>query len=136
MSLKDKLRSLIEATFTSKKAFIAQQSTVNYNEQSTSSVTSGQTFVSTINGYARLHAVTNGANGELSVDFGVSDRLVTVQARQSGNWVDFLFPVAKGNTYRIQGSDLESATVTLFSLIGGGILALLSSLFAEVAYVF
>ena len=114
----------------------------NYNGQiSGVTLVNEQTVVSPVNGYLRVHGEVSdngGEDNEVNVTISSTNRIVTTQGKNNGNWIDFLFPVQKGVSYEFGFLNIQTARYDIFPLVGGGLRALLRKLcrgFGEVCYV-
>ena len=131
------IKSLVEKLF----QLSGSQAMPNYNGQiSGVTLVNGQTVVSPVNGYLRVHAVVTdngGGNNEVNVTISSTNRIVTTQGKNNGNWIDFLFPVQKGVSYEFGFLDIQTARYDIFPLVGGGLRAFwrwLKRGFGEAAY--
>ena len=113
----------------------------NYNGQiSGVTLVNKQTVVSPVNGYLRVHGEVSdngGEDNEVNVTISSTNRIVTTQGKNNGNWIDFLFPVQKGVSYEFGFLNIQAARYDIFPLVGGGLRALLRKLFGvfgEVCY--
>ena len=114
----------------------------NYNGQiSGVTLVNKQTVVSPVNGYLRVHGEVSdngGEDNEVNVTISSTNRIVTTQGKNNGNWIDFLFPVQKGVSYEFGFLNIQTARYDIFPLVGGGLRAFLRWLkrgFGEVCYV-
>lgn len=113
----------------------------NYNGQILGvTLINEQTVVSPVNGYLRVHAVVTdngGEDNEVNIAVSSTNRIVTTQGKNNGNWIDFLFPVQKGVSYRFGFLNIQTARYDIFPLVGGGLTAFVRWLkrgFGEVQY--
>lgn len=118
MSLKDKLRSLIESTFTSKKAFIAEQALPASNYAGINvplQNVDGWTYVPPADGY-------------LKADVFSADQVFLHSGLLSyvdgGDRKGVFIPVRKGDGVSVGTANYQSGSnLTFFPLIGGGYLS-------------
>lgn len=118
MSLKDKLRSLIEATYTSKKAYIAEQALPANNNAGVNvplQNSDGWTYVPPADGY-------------LKADIFSADQVFLHSGLLSyvdgGDRKGVFIPVRKGDGVSVGSANYQSGSnLTFFPLIGGGLKA-------------
>ena len=130
--LKSYLSALIEAAFGKKKAFIAQQAM-----PSNSSISVGQglsSYVATEDGYLRFLAKTTNAQSpwfNVGVYNGISAYLPAIGFQNGTS--SFAIPVKKGDNISFNAGNCEIQNISLFKLVGGGLIRFLK---AEVRYAF
>lgn len=132
MSLKDLITALIEAVFSSKKAFIAQQSLPNTQESAITvpNDSTVRTTVSPIDGWACMNSNDgNVANFQL-----FTNEIHSLISSPTPLWFRGFIPVKKGDTvnYRCSSSG-SGARLSFIRSIGGGLARFFKRL--EVAYV-
>lgn len=116
MSLKDKVRSLIEAAFTSKKAFIAEQAlpvgspVIDIPLQNVE----GWSYVPTSDGYVSLDVFSA---DHVFLHCGLLSYI------EAGNRKSVFIPVRKGDAVSVGSVNYAGGSyMKFFKLIGGGIL--------------
>lgn len=138
MSLKDKLRSLIESTFTSKKAYIAEQAMPGLDGIGVHIGEAGSinnNYIAPESGYIVFNGSANesGKNQQMWNAGNFNPKSITPTATSFTNWM----PVRKGDTITFYyDTGISDVAIRFYRAVGGGLNRFLSSLFAEVAYVF
>lgn len=114
------IKSLINALF----QMSGSRAMPNYSSDTvTGSLSDGETdLVAPFDGYLHLHAIAESqTNNELSLmDNQSNTRLITTQGTNSGNWIDFVAPVRKGDSYQARVIECGSGSYRFFKLVGGG----------------
>ena len=121
MSLKDLIRTLIESAFTSKKAYISNQSmpqsAVSYTYY-TGNDTAQKSYVAVSDGYVSVIAVSSSGNNEL---YAGSGNLNNGSCATTLGWgVRTFVPVHKGQQFNVYGSGMTNMTVRHIPTIGVG----------------
>ena len=123
MSLKDKLRSLIEATFTSKKTYIAEQASPQSTANSTVECIKGDWghLTAPIDGYANIFASSGTTAANIFIQS--ADRKIRFGTASSGD-AGLVVAVKKGDAIHYWIDDLfGNCSISYFKRIGGGYLS-------------
>ena len=127
MSLKDKLRSLIEATFTSKKAYISSQAMPDAITIDLTGFNSSQhDYVAPTDGFACVRY--NGSAESVECDVYCNTSGLRSLASNNNGWTASWIQVKKGTTvtYRSTGDTASNRQFLFSPTIGGGYLSSLA----------